>query len=235
MDEKANGGSPHRGRVSFFARAKKETKESTPRMARQLAALRAFAVRLRDATSVSRRATRGPPARGPSGLRAKAGDARACHTGFLKTPSERAEHRARPGVFARLLIEPEGEAEYSWKSGGLPCRRTSAPRIGAPRVHVPGELGSRPAEARRAGNRAILARRSDRVSFSLVTFSWTSKRKSPRVQGRSHPQLFFQRRRSRHDTFMHRRERHDRRRVQGWEHPAFTQRGRRPLDQLKIK
>ena len=29
----ANCGSPHRGRVSFFARAKKETKESTPRMA----------------------------------------------------------------------------------------------------------------------------------------------------------------------------------------------------------
>jgi len=99
-------GSPHRGRVSFFARAKtilpgaklgaqsapagpaprmarvKETKESTPRMARQLAALRAFAVRLRDATSLSRRATRGLPARGPSGCWAKACDARACHTGF---------------------------------------------------------------------------------------------------------------------------------------------------------
>ena len=34
-DSKANCGSPHRGRVSFFARAKKETKESTPRMARK--------------------------------------------------------------------------------------------------------------------------------------------------------------------------------------------------------
>jgi hypothetical protein len=78
--------------------------------------------------------------------------------GFLKTPSERAEHRARPGVVARLLIEPEARCV-------------------------------RPAEARRAGDRAMLARRSDRVSFSLVTFSWTSKRKSPRVQGRSHPQL----------------------------------------------
>ena len=33
-DSKATCGSPHRGRVSFFARAKKETKESTPRMAR---------------------------------------------------------------------------------------------------------------------------------------------------------------------------------------------------------
>src|SRR3989344_9398341 len=33
-DSKANCGSPHRGQVSFFARAKKETKESTPRMAR---------------------------------------------------------------------------------------------------------------------------------------------------------------------------------------------------------
>ena len=34
-DSKATCGSPHRGRVSFFARAKKETKESTPRMARK--------------------------------------------------------------------------------------------------------------------------------------------------------------------------------------------------------
>ena len=33
-DSKANCGSPHRGQVSFFARAKKETKESTPRSAR---------------------------------------------------------------------------------------------------------------------------------------------------------------------------------------------------------
>jgi len=35
----ANCGSPHRGRVSFFAHAKKETKESTSRMARLLLAL----------------------------------------------------------------------------------------------------------------------------------------------------------------------------------------------------
>ena len=28
----------------------------------------------------------------------------------------------------------EGEAEYSWKSGGLPRRRTGAPWIGAPRA-----------------------------------------------------------------------------------------------------
>ena len=34
-DSKATCGSPHRGRVSFFARAKKETKESTSRMARK--------------------------------------------------------------------------------------------------------------------------------------------------------------------------------------------------------
>jgi len=35
----ANCGSPHRWRVSFFARAKKETKESTPRSRRNLPAL----------------------------------------------------------------------------------------------------------------------------------------------------------------------------------------------------
>ena len=47
--------------------------------------------------------------------------------------------------------------------------------------------------ARSAGDRPVFGRRSDRVSFSLVTFSWTSKRKSPRVQGRSHPQIAFHR------------------------------------------
>ena len=41
----ANCGSPHRGRVSFFARAKKETKESTPRMAQRLPRLRGFGSR----------------------------------------------------------------------------------------------------------------------------------------------------------------------------------------------
>src|SRR3990167_9955479 len=69
MDEKANCGSPHRGRVSFFARAKtilpgaklvalrapagpapgmarvKETKESTLRMAQRLPRLRGFGSR----------------------------------------------------------------------------------------------------------------------------------------------------------------------------------------------
>jgi len=58
-------------------------------------------------------------------------------------PSPPPSIAARLGVFASLLIEPEGEAEYSWKSGGLPSCRTGAPRIGAPRVHAPGELGER--------------------------------------------------------------------------------------------
>ncbi len=95
-------------------------------------------------------------------------DARARHTGLKEhpcqglrwvapSPSERAEHRARPGEVARLLIEPEA------------C------------FSAPGELGERPAAARRAGHRAPCARRSDRGAFSLVTFSWAYKRKSPAV------------------------------------------------------
>jgi len=85
---------------------------------------------------------------------------------------------------ASLVFEPEGEAEYLWKSGGLPCRRTGAPQIGAPGVHAPGELGER--RFRREAQEAV---GGSGVSFLLVTFLWTSKEKSPRVQGRSHPQL----------------------------------------------
>jgi len=59
-----------------------------------------------------------------------------------------------------------------------------------------GELGERPAEARRTGNRANCARRSDRGGFLLVTFLCPSKEKSPAV---GQPPTST-RRRSRHKT-----------------------------------
>ena len=167
--------------VPFLCSCKeKEPKESTPRSRRLPLALLARA----GAAQLARRKQRAfaqtgarltTPARavmlggGYGCLKTPQCEGQRC---FALTPSERAEHRARPGVFARLLIEPEA------------------------RCSAPGELGERPAEARRAGERPLFGRRSDRVSFSLVTFSWISKRKSPGVQRRSHPQLAFERPRS---------------------------------------
>jgi hypothetical protein len=66
------------------------------------------------------------------------------------TPVARAEYRrptgsiqaspcsSRAALFAADELASarwgEGEAEYSWKSSGLPCRRTGAPKFGAPWV-----------------------------------------------------------------------------------------------------
>jgi hypothetical protein len=54
-------------------------------------------------------------------------------------------------------------------------------------IFAPGELGER-----RFSREAQEAVGGSGVSFLLVTFLWTSKEKSPRVQGRSHPPLAFQ-------------------------------------------
>jgi hypothetical protein len=166
--------------VTFLCLSKeKSPKETTPRSARLIPLFlaspgaRQLAGRTRRASGSNtgsleysrwgggtRRALRGPEKTccsiPPAGM---------ARVGVLKTPSERAEHRARPGVFARLLIEPEA------------------------RCSAPGELGERPAAARRAGNRPVFGRRSDRAAFSFVAFFWLNKRKPPRVQGRSHPQI----------------------------------------------
>src|SRR3989344_3606107 len=50
-------------------------------------------------------------------------------------------------------------------------------------------------KARSAGKRAI------RAAFLLVTFLWPDKEKSPRAQGRSHPQLDFEIARKARETF----------------------------------
>src|SRR3989344_9090552 len=66
--------------VPFLCSCKeKEPKESTPRMAQHLPALRAFAVQVAQRGIPAPCATRGLPARAPSGWRAKACDARARH------------------------------------------------------------------------------------------------------------------------------------------------------------
>jgi hypothetical protein len=126
----------------------------TPRVPSCRARLRGCA----DATSLSRRHTLATP-RSP--LRARTSSSRVTRLdqGVFKTQltsragvtdrkvfsGPRSRRRASPpeSGAASLVFEPEGEAEHSWKSGGLPCRRTDAPRIGAPQVHAPGELGER--------------------------------------------------------------------------------------------
>jgi hypothetical protein len=158
----------------------KETKESTPRMAQRLPRLRGFGSRAAP--------TRHPVAAGQAQtslsapLRALAqsltGLGRAIRV--LKTPPSEGLRWVAP--------VPVGASRAPSEAG---CFRETFDRArGA--LFALGELGERTAEARRAGDRAYFARRSDRVSFSLVPFSWTSKRKEPRVQGRSHPQLVFE-------------------------------------------
>jgi len=171
---------PHRERVTFFARAKKVTKETRPRMARSSCASRLWPPSWRHATSLSRAPGADLLVRAPSGLSAKGFRCSGAPYGVLKIP---------PRTNLRCVAHtPVGASRASSKAGSI--RETFDRARGA--LCAPGELGERPAAARRAGNRAYFARRSDRAAFSLVTFFWPDKRKSPRVQGRSHPQLAFQ-------------------------------------------
>ena len=55
----------------------------------------------------------------------------------------------------------------------------------------------RAVDRRTPGTKGEVARSG--VPFHLVAFLWASKEKRPRVQGRSHPQLAFYHRRSRHN------------------------------------
>ncbi|OGI50896.1 MAG: hypothetical protein A3E57_06120 [Candidatus Muproteobacteria bacterium RIFCSPHIGHO2_12_FULL_60_33] len=74
------------------------------------------------------------------------------------------------GDVARLLIEPEAQLFVK-----------TSERSEQGYIFAPGELGERPAVARRAGNRVVFTRRSDRGGFLLVTFLCPSKEKSPAV------------------------------------------------------
>ena len=184
----ANGGSPHRGRVSFFARAKKETKESTPRMAQRLPRLRGFGSRrCPDATSCRGGAGADIPVCAPAGARPKPCGARVRHTGLKKygatcwcfrIPVARAEYRSPTGsIQASPCLSPRrvvcarrvGERPVGRGRGGVvedsPVDCPPAERVRRIVTH-PGHEG----EVARSG-----------VSFLLVTFLWTSKEKSPAV------------------------------------------------------
>ncbi len=160
------GGSAPAPWVTFFARAKKVTKESTP----PDGATPSLRFSPESALASTRRAltTR-------LGLKHEARFSRfqlrcsGAPYGVLKTPprtglrwvaqtpvgASRAPSQA--GSFRETLVEPEA------------------------RSPAPGELDERPAEARRAGNRTVYVRRSDRGGFLLVTFLCPSKEKSPAV------------------------------------------------------
>jgi len=122
---------------------------------------------------------------------------RALSCSFHPPRSRRRASQGKSGA-ASLVFEPEGEAEYSWKSGGLPCRRTGAPRIGAPRVHMPGELGER--RFSREAQEGVGG--SGRRFLSSISFGRT-KEMEPRVQGRSYPQLAFKSQKPPKAVFVH--------------------------------
>ena len=190
--------------VTFLCLSKeKSPKEMTPRSRRPLPALLGkIGARLtrRALNNAPRAQTRGsllpifPPMLGGG-------------YGVLKTPPREGSRWVAP--------IPVGASRAPSEAGS----RRETPDRARGAYFAPGELGERPAEARvrrssrgspvdfhaaerarrgsarpgcEQGTYAMLARRSDRVSFSLVPFSWTSKRKEPRVQGRSHPQLAFE-------------------------------------------
>lgn len=122
------------------------------------------------------------------------------NTGCAKTPGPAARFgrairggKEHPCQGLRWLAHhPVGASRAPSKAGGI--RETFDRARGA--YFAPGELGERPAVARRAGHRAYSARRSDRGGFLLVTFLCPSKEKSPAV---GQPPTSMRRRR-RHKT-----------------------------------
>ena len=179
LRRRVNCGSPHRGRVSFFARAKKETKESTPRMAHCSSPPRLWG----PAQSQRGILPRGPvaylPVRDPFGALAQSltGLGRAIR-GLRNTFPLFTSVKWND----RFFQAPVARAEYRSPSGSF----QASPCLSRAALFVADELAS----ARSGEERKEAVARSG-VSFSLVPFSWTSKRKEPRVQGRSHPLLAF--------------------------------------------
>ena len=114
---KADCGSPHRGRVTFFARAKKVTKETRPRMARYSCASRLWPPSWRHATSLSRAPGADLLVRPPSGLPAKALRCSGAPYGVGKEP--------RHGWCFR---DPVARAEYRSPTGSFQARPCLSPR-----------------------------------------------------------------------------------------------------------
>ena len=172
----ASGGVYERGsapvrRVHFFEH-KEMDERNAARMARPLPALRAFAVRSADRTSLSWRPTRGVPPHAPSGLRAKA-----CSLG-------RAIRGPRTTVVPTpLLLPPRRRAsvEEGPKSSPKGCARDRT------RAHpAQGCAVCAPPEANRERDGpAMLAGEAFRGKMALVTFP---ERKVTRgCRGRSTP------------------------------------------------
>jgi hypothetical protein len=120
---------------------------------------------------------------------------------FLGPRSARRVPQPHREILSEPVFEPEGEAEYSWKSGGLPCRRTGAPRIGAPRVHAPGELASARWGEERRGPLRFVKRRALRGVVSFGDFSLDKQRKVTQGAGAEPPAIMLlNRARSAHNT-----------------------------------
>ncbi len=94
-----------------------------------------------------------------------------------------------------LLTHPVAHAEYRRPAGSIQASPCLSPR----RVVCARRVGERPVGRGTEGTGEAGVRSG--VSFLLVTFLWTSKEESPRVQGRSHPQLAFEIARKARETF----------------------------------
>jgi hypothetical protein len=176
------GGSAPAPWVTFFARAKKVTKESTPRSLRCANAARSPARLTKPGARLTRRALgNAPRARSggeripPASLRCSARDTGGLANHLipwrgvlLKAPYQSTMLKSD----ARGFRVPVARAEYRSPSGGFqasPCSSRAASFSGR-------RVGERPFGR---GTEEEVARSG--VSFLLVTFLWTSKEKSPAV------------------------------------------------------
>jgi hypothetical protein len=174
-------GSRARTAGPFLWTRKERDERNAPRMARPLAVLRAFAVRSRDATSLSRRAPRSDPSLRPFGLADK---------GLRCSRAPYGEGEQHP--FGRVVscnVKPAGPNGVAGPDGccSIPVGASRAPQSrpgvfaslwSSPRrVVCARRVRFAPGRARSAGDRAVCARRSDRGGLFFGDFLLAGQKK----------------------------------------------------------
>src|SRR3989344_7662458 len=146
-DSKATCGSPHRGRVSFFARAKKETKESTPRMAPLSSAPQLWVPALSQRGILPRGPVAHIPVRDPFGALAQSLAVLGCAIrGFKKNPLLPTAPTEQAGrVFEAPVAAAEHRSQNREKgaSGFWPPRGVGARRVRRAPILARSARGSR--------------------------------------------------------------------------------------------
>ena len=156
--QKPNCGSRTAGEVLFFARAKKSTQKKHAPDGALSCAPRLWAPALAHEASCLACQSRTSLCATPSGRTPKAWRCSGVPYGEWKTPPSRGSSwfADRPVVASRAPSKVGGIRETSDRARGALC--------------APGELGERPAAARRAGDRAMYARRATRGVLSFGDF-----------------------------------------------------------------